>query len=128
MGWHDSSIHSIGFPQDEPELIFDIDYIFKWVLDEQSRVYNFWVSPCTLTFFSVGNLKFELSFDNFVGLYIQDISRRNPHPSPNGAVMMWEYVVETDRGRITFESRGFLQQVRRQPVYGNSQSLVPAER
>ncbi len=30
MGWHDSRIHSVAFGENF-ELIFDIDYIFKWL-------------------------------------------------------------------------------------------------
>ncbi|HWZ22054.1 MAG TPA: hypothetical protein VNW06_05340, partial [Cytophagaceae bacterium] len=47
MGWHDSLIHGISFG-DNFQFLFDIDYIFKWVLEDKH--YMFWVSPCTLVF------------------------------------------------------------------------------
>ncbi|CAI9684417.1 hypothetical protein AS358_13885 [Elizabethkingia anophelis] len=75
MGWHDNYIHAIVFPNENQKLVLDMDYIFKWVLDEKSNLYKFWVSPCNLMFMDVLNLKIDLDFQKTVGLAIQDINR-----------------------------------------------------
>lgn len=124
MGWHDSYLYSISFPDENQKLIFDIDYIFKWVLDETSNLYNFWVSPSTLTFISVLNLKIDLNFQNSVGLDILDINRSNPRLSLNGKVTLWDYSILTDKGSISFESSGYIQNIRKQPILSNSQILM----
>ncbi|MCT4174833.1 hypothetical protein HZP56_17895, partial [Elizabethkingia anophelis] len=80
MGWHDNYIHAIVFPNENQKLVLDIDYIFKWVLNETSTLYDFWVSPSNLIFMDVLNLKINLDFQNTVGLGIQDINRSNPRP------------------------------------------------
>ncbi|MDV4012483.1 hypothetical protein BAY06_08330 [Elizabethkingia anophelis] len=41
MGWHDNYIHAIVFPNENQKLVLDMDYIFKWVLDEKSNLYKF---------------------------------------------------------------------------------------
>ncbi|MBL7999657.1 MAG: hypothetical protein JNL32_13610, partial [Candidatus Kapabacteria bacterium] len=78
MGWHDSYIHAISFPYDTLDLSLDIDYLFKWVFDDKDNMYDFWVSPCTLTFVNVLDIKIELNFQNSIGLYIVAILRDNP--------------------------------------------------
>ena len=124
MGWHDNYLYSISFPDENQKLIFDIDYIFKWVLDETSNLYSFWVSPSTLTFINVLNLKIDLNFQNSVGLDILDIDRSNPRLSLNGKITLWDYSILTDKGSISFESSGYIQNIRKQPVLSNSQILM----
>lgn len=123
MGWHDSYLYSVSFPDQNQKLIFDIDYIFKWVLDETSNLYSFWVSPSTLTFLNVMNLKIDIDFQNSVGLDISDINRLNPRLSPNGKFTLWDYSICTDKGSITFESTGYIQNIKEQPILSDSQVL-----
>ncbi|WP_295231451.1 hypothetical protein [uncultured Chryseobacterium sp.] len=120
MGWHDSHIYSILFPDERLKLVLDIDYIFKWVLNEETGFYNFWVSPCSLIFMDVLNLKIDINFENSIGLNIEDINRSNPRLSANGEVTLWDYSISTDIGAITFKSSGYKQQVKQQPVYSSS--------
>lgn len=123
MGWHDSYIHAIALPSESLELVLDIDYLFKWVLDDETNSYNFWVSPCTLYFFNVLNLKIDVDFQDSVGLDISEIKRINPRPSKNGKTTLWDFEIETNKGVIKFESSGFKQIVRKQPAYSPSQVL-----
>jgi hypothetical protein len=56
MGWHDCTIHALRLAgyQDEQNprrLVFDLDYIVRWV--EPARHggrYTFWIAPATLVF------------------------------------------------------------------------------
>ncbi|GAB0157812.1 hypothetical protein CHRYSEOSP005_30980 [Chryseobacterium sp. Alg-005] len=124
MGWHDSYVYSIFLPAENQKLILDIDYIFKWVLDETSNLYKFWVSPCDLVFMDVLNLKIDLDFQNTVGLDIQDINRSNSRLYPNGKDIKWDYEILTDVGSITFESSGYIQNIKEQPILSDSQILM----
>ncbi len=122
MGWHDSHIHAISFPNEDLEFSLDIDYLFEWVLDENSNINTFWVAPCILSFLNVLNLKIEIDFQNTIGLDIADINRFNPRTSPNGKTTLWDFEILTDKGYIKFESSGYKQVVKKQPVIG--QNLV----
>jgi hypothetical protein len=123
MGWHDSYIHAISFPNDCLQLSLDIDYIFKWVLDDKTNLYNFWVSPCNLIFRDTLNLEINLNFKNAIGLSIQDINKSNFRLSPNGEIGMWDFEILTDRGNIKFESSGFRQIVKAQPKFLQNQTI-----
>lgn len=124
MGWHDSHIHAISFPNEDLELSLDIDYLFKWILDDTSGLYNFWVSPCILLFFNVLNLKISIDFQNTIGLNILDIKRLNPRLSPNRKTTLWDFEIVTDKGYIKFESSGYRQVVKKQPIISQSQVLA----
>lgn len=123
MGWHDSYLHAISFPSEDLELSLDIDYLFQWILDEKSSLYSFWVSPCTLTFASTLNLEVSLDFKNSTGIYINDICRTNPRVSANGNVTLWNFEIVTDKGVVKFESSGYRQIVKKQPIFSQSQVL-----
>ena len=124
MGWHDSHIHAISFPNKDLELSLDIDYLFKSIPDDTSSLYNFWVSPCILLFFNVLNLKISIDFQNTIGLDILDINRLNPRLSPNGKMTLWDFEIVTDKGYIKFESSGYRQVVKKQPILSQSQVLA----
>ncbi|WP_447635657.1 hypothetical protein [Flavobacterium microcysteis] len=124
MGWHDSYIHAISLLNENLEFCLDIDYLFKWVLDDQSNLYNFWVSPCTLLFLNVLNLKIDIDFQNTVGLDILDINRNNPRTSSDKEKTLWDFEIITDKGYITFESSGYKQVVKKQPILSQSQVLT----
>ena len=69
MGWHDATIHAFALVPEQFELLLDIDYILKWEEPEPPDVYHtFWVSPATLVFQGVQDIKINLDIDN-----IQDI-------------------------------------------------------
>lgn len=124
MEWHDSHIHAISFPNEDLELSLDIDYLFKWILDDTSNLYNFWVAPCILLFFDVLNLKISIDFQNTTGLNILDVNRQNPRLSPNKKKTIWDFEIVTDKGYIKFESSGYKQVVKKQPIVSLSQVLT----
>ncbi len=127
MGWHDSSVYAISF-SDPAEvnlsfMCFDLDYIFKWLHPKEGEDgFSFWVSPCTLIFEDVINLKME--FDSGlispIGLEIADILKLE-NDNPDDAAIKWQVNFQT--GIMLFESSGFKQIVRKEPVFTSSQSL-----
>lgn len=124
MGWHDSHIHAISFPNENLGISLDIDYLFKWVLDDKSNRYKFWASPCTLFFFNVVNLKIDIDFQNTIELSILNINRDNPRLPAAGEITLWDFEITTDKGHIKFESSGYKQVVRKQPIFSQSQVLA----
>ncbi len=69
MGWHDCPIYGILFADN---VTLDIDYIFKWILNDQNGYHEFWISPATLVFDQARNLKIEIDSDFINGLGIAD--------------------------------------------------------
>jgi hypothetical protein len=60
MGWHDSTIYGMALKNYDDfllaEIVFDIDYLFKWIHPEPpEQSFSFWISPCTLVFKRVFN-------------------------------------------------------------------------
>jgi hypothetical protein len=123
MGWHDSLVYGIAFGESF-QLLLDIDYIFKWVLI--GNTYHFWVSPCTLVFEKVYNLKFDLEFPD-IELEIDNLTRNNPQFLANTDVnignTVMDWVIETQQGEISFKSVGYKQYVRQLPRYLPSQTV-----
>lgn len=119
MGWHDSRLYSIAFPDESLKFVLNIDYIFKW--EEATK--KFWVAPCILTFEDTLNLKIDIDFKNSTGIDIVSIGRDNKRLSPNGKIVIWDYSIETDKGIISFESSGYQQKVISQPILSDSQTL-----
>ncbi|MCE7057189.1 hypothetical protein LZF95_21085 [Algoriphagus sp. AGSA1] len=124
MGWHDCHIHAISFPNEELEMSFDIDYLFKWELDDKSNLYKFWVSPCILFFYNVINLKIDIDFQNAIGLDILDINKKNLRLSADKKTNLWDFEIATDKGLIKFESSGYKQVVKNEPICSESQILA----
>jgi len=128
MSWHDCPIHALSF-SDKHELMFDIDYIFKWVLAKNKRSYKFWIAPCTLIFENVYNIQFE---SGQTTLIIDSIARENPK-IPKNAVYIdreveYNWIIDTTVGEIDFTSVGYKQYVRREPVLVNTQGLALLDR
>ncbi|GAA3784010.1 hypothetical protein [Flavobacterium ginsengiterrae] len=135
MGWHDCFIHAFALDSDayddfiQSDLLFDIDYIFKWVLDKDSAHYYFWTAPCALIFREVTNLKIQYaSGTSFLPeLEISDIKRKeklyeNGHKS-------WHWQIElVGDSFISFDSAGYKQVVKRPPTYMDRQAFTRTER
>ena len=118
MSWHDVVIHGLATsnemlsgPDEEPrfeppKMLFDIDYILNWRESHAERRADFWVSPATLVFEEVSNL--NVNFGCKSGkplLVIYSIGREGRH-----------WTISLDEGQISFDSGGFKQYIRREPV------------
>ncbi len=122
MGWHDCRLYAFSIPNEEFELVLDIDYIFKWPREERGEK-GYWVSPCDLKFNGVSNLKIDMDFKDNMLLFIVDLKRFNQGLSPNGKFTVWDFEVECDNGTISFNSTGFNQIIRNQPILSEAQDL-----
>lgn len=132
MEWHDSYIYAISFGVNY-EFILDIDYIFKWVQPTaDNEHFKFWVSPCTLVFENVHDLKFDIEISEPFELQISDITRSNPQRPINADYIKREteyhWIIGTQQGDITLKSVGYKQYVRQQPRLQDNQQIDFIER
>ncbi|MBT8357475.1 MAG: hypothetical protein KJO61_06885 [Deltaproteobacteria bacterium] len=119
MGWHDCPIYGILFADN---VAFNIDYIFKSILNEQNGHYKFWISPATLVFEQARNLKIEINSDFINGLEIADIHQQKLENSG------YKYHMETQEGDIRLIASGYRQYIKKNPVLKKSQGLTDEER
>jgi hypothetical protein len=134
MGWHDSNIYGLSFfPVDEngnSDLLFDIDYIFKWVNPiPPKQIFSFWVAPCTLVFKDTFDLIIDVNRQGGTAdmLEIADLTLIDKiEQEPNKWIYNWN--IELHEGNINFKSSGFKQIVRQNPVFTDSQCLTLDER
>lgn len=130
MGWHDCKIHAVAFDEFNFRLLFDIDYIFRWVGPEEDGYYRFWISPVTLVFENVYDLDIKLG--SALGTTIETIRRINPNKPRNsdfiGKDTEWEWNIEVTNGQVNFKSVGYTQYIRKRPVYNKAQEIDFDER
>src|SRR5687768_16247891 len=82
MGWHDVTVHAFALLPERFEFLLDIDYILKWEEPEPpDRYYTFWVSPATLVFEGVQNIKVDLDIGSIQDIDLQGIEREGPMPA-----------------------------------------------
>lgn len=124
MGWHDCKIHAIHFDDLDFKLLFDIDYILAWNKIEDSDFYSFNITPATLVFKNVWDLKVNLEYD--LKLRIEDIYKSNPRMTKNkidNGALEYDWRIETTNGAISFKSIGFSQYLRGETISSDEQSL-----
>jgi hypothetical protein len=119
LGWHDCSIYAIQLA-DTVDL--DIDYILKWVMEEESRSYSFWVAPATLRFNDARNLRINIDLEIVNGLEIAKIDQKILSQTE------YEYLIETQEGTIELIASGFTQTCRKPPVLKSQLCLSEEER
>lgn len=130
MGWHDCNVYAIAFSKSKFELLFDIDYILKWIDPvNEGESYMFMVVAATLVFRNVYDINIEL---NTVDFQILEIGRSNPTRPQNAGYINenveYDWTIETTNGLITFKSVGYTQVARSEPVLSESQMLELDER
>ena len=130
MGWHDIQIRAIAFRPANFEFVLDIDYIFQWVQPQEDSFYRFWVSPATLVFKNVYDLRIDL--EPYTEVCILEVNRTEPSVPRNakaiGAENDWHWLLGCTAGEIGFRSIGFDQYTRRFPKLSKAQSLTEEER
>ncbi len=126
MQWHDNKIYAVAFDEEKFELIFDIDYIVKWV---DGTKFKFWVCQATLVFRNVYDLNISLYSLN---VEIDEIQRNNPNKAKNANYIyeqiQYDWKVITQGGDIIFKSVGFKLFFRDSPSLIESQSIGLKER
>ncbi len=134
MGWHDASIYGLTFlplnGNGVSHLVFDIDYIFKWVNPiPPKQIFSFWVAPCTLVF--KDTFEVTINIDRRGGttdmleiadLYLVDKVEQETDK------WIYEWDIELQDGLIKFKSSGFDQIVRLPPKFTDEQVLTLNER
>lgn len=131
MGWHDVVIHGIAFDTDAFQLLLDIDYIFAWVDPEPpAKHFTFWLSPATLIFDAVWDLKID--YEASLGMQLQDLarseSRIRPHPIAEAQQSEFRWSLRANEGELSFWASGYTQYTRRAPARLEKQSFSLAER
>lgn len=115
MGWHDVQLNAIAYSRESNELMLDIDYILEWVKPSNGHEkYSFWISPATLVFERVAELK--LSFSDGSRWIIDELRRERSGQS-------WSWLLECESGEVSFVSSGFIQYFRRPPTSVKEQFL-----
>jgi hypothetical protein len=134
MGWHDCSIYGLVFlPVKETHitnLVFDIDYIFKWVNPiNPGQPISFWVSPCTLVFKDTFALTMNVDRRNGTTdmLEIADLYLVGKVEQETNK-WIYEWSIDLQEGNINFKSIGFDQIVRQKPILTHGQCLTLDER
>jgi hypothetical protein len=134
MGWHDCSIYGFTFLSvDElgtAHLVFDIDYIFKWVNPfEPGQPFSFVVSPCTLIFKDTFGLTMNVDrrggttgMLEIADLYLTDKVEQETNK------WIYEWTIDLQEGQMNFKSSGFDQIVRQKPILIDRQFLTLDER
>jgi len=136
LSWHDCHVHgfhlgNVNEDHGTAELDLDVDFIVEW-LPQGDRSILFRVAPATLTFHDVSSMRFLLDYcEPGAGMTPFSLDRIEREPVTYGTgytTYRWRLPVNWPAGEITFESPGFTQQLRRQPVLQNRQSLSTGER
>ncbi|UZR96138.1 hypothetical protein [Chondrinema litorale] len=134
MGWHDALIYAFSLQSNSDEgiseILFDIDYIFKWVNPiSPNQHFSFFISPCTLVFRDAVNLKIDIDTENFfpLELEVSDLILEKELDFKNGH-KAYEWNLSTQVGDIKFQASGFEQYVRKLPKYTQIQQLTMEER
>lgn len=121
MGWHDCRVYALRLLDESFSLTLDIDYIFGWI--EEEGFFKFHVSPCTLKFFHVSNIRMNFEYGDNLLCFISDITRKNERFAPSGKIVEFDYKIECDIGYLEFTSTGFEQDVMEDPRLIDTQDL-----
>jgi hypothetical protein len=132
MEWHDCKIYGMSFA-DNYEFLLDIDYILEWEKRQDGDDgFSFWVSPCTVVFENVTELKIDIEIIEPFQIQIQAIVRHNPERPINGAFInhktQYLWTIETQQGTIGFKSVGYKLYLRQKPKLISKQYLGVKER
>ena len=134
--WHDCHIHGfrlgeVNGERGTVELEFDIDFIVEWITEADNTL-RFRIAPATLTFNDVFGLRLAIDYATpAAGMtpFSIDGIERDPLSYPTGYVSFrWRLPVNWPTGEITFDSSGFVQVLRREPIVHNGQCLTASQR
>jgi hypothetical protein len=134
MGWHDSYIYGLTIEKGEnnwtADLLFDIDYIFKWIHPVPPvQTFTFWIAPCTLIFKETFDLQMNFAADggclDFLEIADHYLTRKTEQEKNK---YIYEWTIELQQGQIMLKSYGFEQIVRQRPIHVGQQILTLEER
>ncbi|MCP5076832.1 MAG: hypothetical protein GY951_02070 [Psychromonas sp.] len=125
--YHDNTIHSVEFIDEEYEtkLVLDIDYISEW--EECGDRCKFKISPASLIFEGVGDLDIKITKPGFTQQSYMDVILDIKTTELNGNRK--KYVIQLlNESYIQFEATGSLLKVRGKALLKNEQHLTTSER
>jgi hypothetical protein len=129
MSFHDVKVHAFATRIIEPStfnynLLFDVDYIVAWLCEGPGSSFRFAVSPATLVFEHVSNLKYEGEPRTPEELLdINSLTRAEEKNIPGAPLPTYRWTIEGHDGDVSFDAAGFKLYIRRTPVVGSQQSL-----
>ena len=134
LSWHDDHVHALRIIEGEHgsgELVLDLDHIVEW-LEPSDGQCRFLLAPATLTFHDITDLRITIDYASptaaIAPMSIGEIARE-PLVYPNGhRTFRWRVLVNWPAGKLTFQSPGFTQVLRAQPVVTEKQRFDPKER
>lgn len=129
IDWHDNYIHAIRLDAEKFELILDIDFIHDWICGEGEN-YKFLISPSTLSFQNVSNLKIDIDWkDCSLDMSVGHVERSNPRKTANKKLNEYDWVIDLNwpEGSISFSATGFTQVSRSEPAVYDEQK-IPADK
>lgn len=120
LDFHMVEIRGIGFVNDFPdrlELLLDLDYIVKWVTKNlPGSPIEFWVSPTTLVFKDVFDLKMSVDATQ-PSLQIDYLDRKERLLASGMKTFDWRIdFQDAESGAIQFVSTGFNMFIRKRPL------------
>lgn len=136
LSWHDCSIHgfhlgALNEASGSAELVIDIDFILEW-LPQGDRTFRFRLAPATLTFHDVFGLRFAVDYvtpaAGMTPFSIAGIERTPFHVVEGHTSYHWRLPISWPDGEITFDSPGFTQVLRSEPIIQPGQCLTAGER
>ena len=97
----------------------------------KSGTYRFRIAPVDLTFHEVSNLKVSLDYASIsaaMGPFSINGIERHPEQRERYVAMIWTVDVNFPKGQISFESSGFIQELRGNAITVDRQVLSASER
>lgn len=136
MNWHDNALHAFRILEGDDntggQLILDIDFITEW-LREKDNSFSFKIAPSDLIFIDVSDLIISIDYASASAgvqpMTIHEIQREKV-TYPNGySSFKWKVDINwPPKSSISFESSGFTQVQRMEPIISGAQYLSPSER
>ena len=132
MSWHDNHVHALRIVEGvhgSGELVLDLDYILEWICNSDGN--RFRITPATLTFLDVTNLRISLDYATpmaAMGPFSMHGIERRKEPRERYVAQVWKISISWPKGEITFEAKGFVQRGYGTPVLTEVQCLRPEER
>lgn len=127
--WHDCRIHGFRMGKFDSEcgtaeIEFDLDFIVEWHCEDGTcRSRN---APATLTFYDVFGLRIEIDYvvptAGMTPFSIDGIYRESVSYSTDKPYFCWRLPINWPSGEITFQSSGFSQVMRPEPIETEEQS------
>jgi hypothetical protein len=119
LSWHDCYVWAVAFDHSSKQLLFDIDFISRWLLGQDPP--GFEVVPSTLMFTEVTDFRLNVETSS-VGLQIKKIEKVS-HLNSGSPGEYHSWIIDCFGGSVEFNASEFLQFSRQLPVFSDCQSL-----